>query len=81
VLVLSRKRDQRIMIGNEVCLTIVDVRGDTVQIGIDAPKSVPVYREEIYKAILEANRDALNQEMPGPEDLGSARPMNRKSDR
>ena len=80
MLVLSRKRDQRIMIGNEVCLTVVDVRGDTVQIGIEAPKSVPVYREEIYRAILEANRDALDRDMPKPEDFGSAKPMDRKSD-
>lgn len=81
MLVLSRKRDQRIMIGNDVCLTIVDVRGDTVQIGIEAPKSIPVYREEIYRAILEANRDALGKDMLRPEDLGPVKPMNRKPGR
>ncbi|MBC8366176.1 carbon storage regulator CsrA [bacterium] len=79
MLVLSRKRDQRIMIGNNVRLTVVDVRGDTVQLGIEAPKEIPVYREEIYKSIQEANQNAaLDQKMPKPEELGKVKPMNRK---
>ncbi len=78
MLVLSRKRDQRIMIGNNVRLTVVDVRGDTVQLGIEAPKEIPVYREEIYQSIMEANKDALDRKMPKPEDLGKVRPINRK---
>jgi len=73
VLVLSRKRDQRIMIGNNVRLTVVDVRGETVQLGIEAPKDIPVYREEIYLSIQEANRDALKQKLPGPDTLGPIR--------
>jgi carbon storage regulator len=71
VLVLSRKRDQRIMIGNNIKLTVVDVRGETVQLGIEAPLQIPVYREEIYLAIQEANRDALSQKLPGTEALGT----------
>ena len=78
MLVLSRKRDQRIMIGNNVRLTVVDVRGDTVQLGIEAPKEIPVYREEIYKSIQEANQDALDQKMPKPEELGKVKPLTRK---
>jgi carbon storage regulator len=51
MLVLSRKRDESIMIGDEVEITIVDVRGDKVRLGITAPKHIPVHRREIYDAI------------------------------
>ena len=51
MLVLSRQRDESIMIGNDVEITIVDVRGDKVRLGITAPKSIPVHRREIYDAI------------------------------
>jgi carbon storage regulator len=51
MLVLSRQKDESIMIGDEVEITIVDVRGDKVRLGITAPKSIPVHREEIYDAI------------------------------
>jgi carbon storage regulator len=47
MLVLSRKRDERILIGDNVVITVVDVRGDKVRLGIDAPKEVPVHREEV----------------------------------
>ena len=75
MLVLSRKRDQRIIIGNEVRLIVVDVRGDTVQLGIEAPKDIPIYREEVYRAIQEANQSARDQRLPGPDDLGAPRPQ------
>ena len=51
MLVLSRQRDESIMIGDDVEITIVDVRGDKVRLGITAPKSIPVHRREIYDAI------------------------------
>lgn len=51
MLVLSRKKDERIVIGDNVVITIVEIRGDKVRLGIEAPKEVPVHREEIYKAI------------------------------
>lgn len=51
MLVLSRHRDESIMIGDNIVITIVDVRGDKVRIGIQAPTNVPVHREEIYEAI------------------------------
>ena len=51
MLVLSRQRDESIMIGDEVEITIVDVRGDKVRLGITAPKRIPVHRREIYDAI------------------------------
>jgi carbon storage regulator len=51
MLVLSRQRDESIMIGDNVEIIIVDVRGDKVRLGITAPKDIPVHRREIYDAI------------------------------
>lgn len=51
MLVLSRKVNESIKIGSDVTLTIVDIRGDKVRVGIDAPKQIPVHRQEIYDAI------------------------------
>jgi carbon storage regulator len=51
MLVLSRRKDESIMIGEDIELTIADVRGNKVRLGITAPKSVPVHRKEIYEAI------------------------------
>ena len=51
MLVLSRKRDERIMIGDEISLLVVDIRGDKVRLGIEAPSDVSVHRKEVYEAI------------------------------
>ena len=51
MLVLSRQRDESIMIGDQIKVTVVDIRGDKVRLGIKAPNSVPVHREEVYEAI------------------------------
>jgi len=51
MLVLSRHRDESIMIGDEIVITVVDIRGDKVRLGIDAPQDVPVHRQEVYDAI------------------------------
>jgi len=58
MLVLSRQRDESIMIGDNVVITIVDVRGDRVRLGIDAPREVSVHRREVYEAIQRENQQA-----------------------
>jgi carbon storage regulator len=60
MLVLSRHRDESIMIGDEIVVTIVDIRGDKVRLGIEAPSQVPVHRQEVYEAIQRENRKASN---------------------
>jgi carbon storage regulator len=51
MLVLSRKKNESIVINNDVTVTVVEIRGDKVRLGIVAPKDVPVHREEVYEAI------------------------------
>lgn len=69
MLVLSRQRDETIMIGDEVEVTVVDIRGDKVRLGITAPKEITVHRKEVYEAIKRENRAAAQVR---PEDLSSA---------
>ena len=59
MLALSRKQGESIVIGNNIEITVLEAKGDQVKIGISAPKSVPVYRKEIYAQIQEANREAV----------------------
>jgi carbon storage regulator len=56
MLVLSRQRDESIVIGDKVVVTIVDIRGDKVRLGIQAPAEIPVHRQEVYEAIQRENR-------------------------
>lgn len=58
MLALSRKKDESIIINNEIEITVLDIKGDQVKLGIVAPKSVPVYRKEIYVDIKKANEAA-----------------------
>ncbi len=60
MLVLSRKRDESIIIGDDVVITIVDIKGEQVKIGVAAPKTVSIHRKEIYEAIQQENRAAAN---------------------
>ncbi|MCM1026296.1 MAG: carbon storage regulator CsrA [Roseburia sp.] len=69
MLALSRKKNEAIVINNNVEVTILEVKGDQVKIGITAPKEVPIYRKEVYEQIQNANREAVSIE--GMEALGS----------
>jgi carbon storage regulator len=62
MLVLSRQRDESIMIGDNVVITIVDIRGDKVRLGIEAPAEVSVHRQEVYEAIKREGRHGGNRE-------------------
>ena len=62
MLVLSRQKDESIMIGDDVEVTIVDVRGDKVRLGITAPKEIPVHRMEVYEAIQREKKEKESQE-------------------
>lgn len=57
MLALSRKTGESIMIGNDIEITIIETKGEQVKIGINAPKSIPVYRKEIYAQITEVNKE------------------------
>jgi carbon storage regulator len=70
MLVLSRQKDESIMIGDEVEITIVDVRGDKVRLGITAPKHIPVHRREIYDAI-QREKAQKDGEAPASGDNGA----------
>jgi carbon storage regulator len=64
MLILSRKVDEKIKIGTDITLTIIEVRGDQVKIGVEAPKSVKVFRQEVFNAIQNENKAAaVNVEM------------------
>lgn len=82
MLVLSRQRDETIMIGDDIELTVVDIRGDKVRLGIKAPSHVAVHRKEIYDAIKRENQQAtclkqneLNSLRPPVGDVRRARPL------
>ncbi len=67
MLVLSRQRDETIMIGDEVEITVVDIRGDKVRLGITAPRHIQVHRKEVYDAIKRENQQAAglkSQDVP-----------------
>ncbi len=66
MLVLSRQRDETIMIGDDIEVTVVDIRGDKVRLGITAPREISVHRKEVYDAIRRENREAAQVK---PEDL------------
>lgn len=60
MLALSRKKGEALIINNDIEITVLEVKGEQVKIGISAPKSVPVYRKEVYIQIQEANKEATD---------------------
>ena len=69
MLVLSRQRDESIMIGDDIEITVVDLRGDKVRLGINAPPHVPVHRKEVYEAIRREKLAADPQSQPVVDSL------------
>ena len=70
MLVLSRQRDESIMIGDNIVVTIVDIRGDKVRLGINAPSEIPVHRQEVYEAIQRENIQAASLSPEETQDIG-----------
>ena len=71
MLVLSRKKNESIVINNDITIVVVDIRGDKVRLGVDAPKEVPVHRQEVFDLIKQneaAARDAAAKEAEATED-------------
>ena len=60
MLVLTRRAGESLMVGDDVVVTVLDVRGDVVRIGIKAPRSIQVHREEVYRELQRANREAAS---------------------
>lgn len=86
MLVLTRRPGQSVYIGDDVKVTLVEIKGNQVRIGIDAPSSVRIFREEIYLQILEENKSAaaLSHDapseirgIPAPASLGKAESLNK----
>lgn len=74
MLVLSRRVGEQIVIGDDIVVTVIDVRNDTVRLGIAAPRSVRVNRAEVRQAVVEANRDAAGADEVAVEALRRVRP-------
>ena len=61
MLALSRKKDEAIIINDDIEITVIEIKGDQVKLGITAPKSVPIYTKEVYVQIKDANKEAASQ--------------------
>ncbi len=70
MLVLSRQRDESIIIGDNIIVTIVDIRGDKVRLGINAPTEIPVHRQEVYEAIQRENMRATQVDPRDAQRIG-----------
>jgi carbon storage regulator len=68
VLIITRRPGEKIMLGDDVVIEVIEVSGSSVRVGIEAPKSIPVYREEIWRSVKEehASAAAADHENPGP---------------
>ena len=60
MLVLSRKRNESVVIGDKIVVTLLEIRGDKVRLGIEAPQDIPVHRQEVYEAIKRVNEQHQN---------------------
>lgn len=69
MLVLARKKGEALILNDNVEITILEIQGEQVKIGIEAPKSVPIYRKEVYLSIIEENKKAVSPEVISLKDL------------
>jgi carbon storage regulator len=74
MLILSRRINEKIMIGDDISISIIEIRGDQVRVGVDAPKTVKVFRQEVFDAIRAENKAAVESKPVFPElDFGATR--------
>ena len=74
MLILSRKVNEKIMVGDDISISVIEIRGEQVRIGVDAPKTVKVFRQEVFDAIRAENKAAAASTPVFPElDLGAQR--------
>ena len=64
MLALSRKKGEALIINNNIEVTILEVKGDQIKLGINAPREIPVYRKEVYEQIQQANKEAMAEQTP-----------------
>ncbi len=69
MLILARKTDEKIKIGNDITLTIIEIHGDQVKIGVEAPKNVRVFRQEVFDAIQNENKAAADPEKASLDEI------------
>lgn len=70
MLALSRKKGEALVINNNIEITVLEIKGDQIKLGINAPKEVPVYRKEVYVQIQESNKEAMGEiNLEGLKDL------------
>ena len=71
MLVLTRKRGERILVGDDIVITILDIKGDAIRIGVDAPSGVRIQRHEVIEAIAEANKAAAEADAAAGDTLAA----------
>lgn len=71
MLVLSRKKNESIVINNDITIVVVEIRGDKVRLGVEAPKEVPVHRQEVYDAIHRGPESSGNADSPTSKESGT----------
>lgn len=69
MLVLTRKKNESIMINNDIEITIIEIQNDQIRIGVSAPKNIPVYRKEIYLQMIEENKKAVESKEVSLDEL------------
>ena len=69
MLALSRKKGEALVINNNIEVTVLEVKGDQVKIGISAPKEVPVYRKEVYLQIQDSNKEAMQADLEALKNI------------